>query len=149
MKTINTSTFSDDFIKCVVTFVKPKGLRRFRLHVKNSKSSYAGRTYQNGMHSKYVNINCPLVVVRIGKKSNFPVLNNKYPKLKEAPYYDLMSREEALVHTIAHELRHVWQSKRKNHSGYFPKTRGQYSEIDAEQFALRALNYWRHIHDEN
>ncbi len=55
---------------------------------------------------------------------------------------DLYSRIEALVLVTAHELRHLWQAQH-------PKgwrawgSRGQYSERDADAYAIRTLRAWR------
>jgi hypothetical protein len=55
-----------------------------------------------------------------------------------------LSAEEELVHTLAHEFRHMWQ-------WYYPKrkrvwgARGQYSERDADAYAHRKLREWRAI----
>ena len=54
----------------------------------------------------------------------------------------LLSREEAVVHVIAHELRHLWQAKVKK--GYRVwGTRGQFSDRDADAFAIRKTREWR------
>jgi hypothetical protein len=53
-----------------------------------------------------------------------------------------LSREEAFVHMIAHELRHIWHKK-------IPKgyrvwgARGLYSDRDADAYAIRKVREWR------
>jgi hypothetical protein len=57
-----------------------------------------------------------------------------------------LSREEVLVHIFAHELRHLWQ---KNHPGKRGKVwgaKGQYSERDADAYAIRKMREWRQMH---
>lgn len=57
----------------------------------------------------------------------------------------LLSREEAVVHLAAHELRHLWQ---KNHTGRRGKVwgaRGRFSERDADAYAIRKTREWRHM----
>jgi hypothetical protein len=58
----------------------------------------------------------------------------------------VLSREEALVHILAHELRHFWQ---KNHPGRRGKVwgaRGLYSDRDADAYAIRKMREWRQLH---
>jgi hypothetical protein len=65
-----------------------------------------------------------------------------------------LSRKEALVHTAAHELRHVWQHKT------YPiwnrlsqeETNGQPhpgvgSDYDADRYAIRKQREWRQLHN--
>jgi hypothetical protein len=52
------------------------------------------------------------------------------------------NRTEALVHLLAHELRHLWQAKVKR--GYRVwGARGQFSERDADAYAIQMLRRWR------
>jgi hypothetical protein len=58
----------------------------------------------------------------------------------------VLSREEALVHILAHEIRHLWQ---RNHSGKRGKVwgaRGQFSDRDADAYAIRKMREWRRLH---
>lgn len=54
----------------------------------------------------------------------------------------MANRIEALVYVLAHELRHQWQA-------IHPKgwrvwgARGQYSERDADAYAIKMLRNWR------
>lgn len=57
-----------------------------------------------------------------------------------------LSREEGLVHVIAHELRHFWQSNHSGKRGRVWSARGQYSETDADAYAIRKQREWRKIH---
>jgi hypothetical protein len=59
----------------------------------------------------------------------------------------ILTRDEALVYLLAHELRHFWQ---KNHHGKRGKiwgARGVYSEKDADAYAIRKQRAWRAIHN--
>lgn len=49
----------------------------------------------------------------------------------------LLSREEALVHILAHELRHLWQKNHPRKRGRVWGARGQYSDRDADAYAIR------------
>ena len=50
--------------------------------------------------------------------------------------------QETMIHLIAHELRHLWQQR-------IPKgrrvwgARGQYSERDADAYAIQVVRRWR------
>jgi hypothetical protein len=52
------------------------------------------------------------------------------------------SNIEAVVFLVAHELRHVWQGRIKKGRRVWG-ARGQYSERDADAYALRVLRRWR------
>ena len=55
---------------------------------------------------------------------------------------DLYSRIEALVLVTAHELRHLWQAQHPKGWRVWG-SRGQYSERDADAYAIRMLRAWR------
>ena len=58
----------------------------------------------------------------------------------------IASRLEMLVYLAAHELRHIWQSggkKRTARRGYYHGSRGRFSEIDTEAYALHMLRQAR------
>lgn len=63
--------------------------------------------------------------------------------------YVLTNRIEALVYIAAHELRHLWQAARltdRRKSAPLPMawgSKGKYSEVDTEAFAIHMLREWR------
>jgi hypothetical protein len=57
----------------------------------------------------------------------------------------MLSREEALVHTIAHELRHFWQSNHPKKRGKVWGARGLYSERDACYWSVKKTREWRRL----
>lgn len=63
--------------------------------------------------------------------------------------YVLANRMEALVYIAAHELRHLWQAARltdRRKSAPLPMawgSKGKYSEVDTEAFAIHTLRAWR------
>jgi hypothetical protein len=93
--------------------------------VKNCSRAFAGRAYREERYC----------VVRIGRASQFPILNHHYPGLKTAPSYDIKSWQEALVIVAAHELRHQEQFHHRVPA----------SEIDAEHWALSRLEAYRAV----
>ena len=58
----------------------------------------------------------------------------------------ILSREEGLVHILAHELRHLWQKNHPKKRGRVWGARGQYSDRDADAYAIRKMREWRKIH---
>jgi len=163
MRLVNHTNISDKKIREIIKFVRPNGISNFDVRISNSKSLFAGRAYHNGSsyHDRWTT---QFIVVRITKdESSFPykVSHSKgerkvihfdgqkqwttYKKITSKGYlnYLLLSREEALVSVIAHELRHIWQSKIKNGHRVWG-ARGQYSERDADAYAIRMTRAWRH-----
>ena len=57
-----------------------------------------------------------------------------------------LSREESLVHTLAHELRHYWQMNHPGKRGKIWGARGKFSERDADAYAIRKTREWRRLH---
>lgn len=139
---VTSRDFDRDTVAEVVRFVRPNGIAKFDIEVKNSEKPFYGRAYWNGCsyHSRQA---CPLVVIRIGSKKNFPMHINRE---KGTGYLemDFYSQLEALVAVMAHELRHIWQ---KDHSrGMVWGARGRFSERDADAYALNHLRAWRREH---
>jgi hypothetical protein len=58
----------------------------------------------------------------------------------------LLDQTEELVETLAHEFRHYWQSNHKTKRGKVKGSRGQYSEKDADSYAIRKVREWRKLH---
>ncbi len=82
--------------------------------------------------------------VPCGKMSNWPYLSEPYQYAQHKGRRVLLAtRTEGLVYIAAHELRHIWQAGRKSHRGYFHNSRGQFSEVDTEAYALHMLRAWR------
>jgi hypothetical protein len=58
-----------------------------------------------------------------------------------------LSREESLVHYLAHELRHYWQMNHPGKRGKIWGARGKFSERDADAYAIRKVREWRRSHN--
>jgi hypothetical protein len=61
-----------------------------------------------------------------------------------------LSREEYLIHIVAHEIRHFWQKKhsrinRKMWRVWHNKRKSSYMETDADAFAIRIQREWRKL----
>jgi hypothetical protein len=164
MRLKNYTNISDEKIRQIIKFVRPNGISNFDIRISNSQYDlFRGRAYWAG--STYHDTGNPFIVVRVTKKENkFPYfvryisqrgsklkLNPQSGKLEPVSYnastggyidHILLSREEAVVHVIAHELRHIWQAKVKR--GYRVwGARGQFSDRDADAFAIRKTREWR------
>lgn len=167
MRVTNTTNLDNELIREIIKFVRPSGISNFDVMVKNSGDKYiAGTAYTQG-NNTYHATNHPFVVCRIptgkdkiiygfkGSKDNpvtwvekhYPMMQSvyQYAHLKGKRYY-IANKTEALVYVLAHELRHLWQAKTKNKSGYYPKSRGRFSEIDTEGYAITKLRAWRKTH---
>lgn len=128
MRLKNTTDIPDALVREVIRFVKPPGCGGVTVKLKNSQSDYAGSAWGRR-----------LVIVRIGGAKRFPVRRAARDGYLS---FWVFNRIEALVAVMAHELRHVWQA-------YHPRgwrvwgARGQFSERDADAYALRTLRAWR------
>jgi hypothetical protein len=52
------------------------------------------------------------------------------------------TQEEAIVHLVAHELRHLWQANVPKGQRIWG-ARGRFSERDADAYAIRKVRHWR------
>lgn len=139
MRLNNTTTIPNEIVREIIAFVRPSGISKFDVELRNSAGSFAGRAYHAG--SGYHATASPFVVLRIGHK--FPSAPEKEKRgAGYLPVPWLASRIEALVLLTAHELRHLWQAKHKKGWRVWG-ARGQFSERDADAYALRKLREWR------
>ena len=141
MRLTNNTDFPDKRIREIIKFVRPNGISNFDVMIKNSRIClYRGRCYYNG--SSFHRTTNPFIVVRITKDEGcFPL----YRTTKKGTGYIsslLLSREEAIIHVIAHELQHLWQAKVKRGHRVWG-ARGQFSERDADRYAIRKTREWR------
>lgn len=148
MQITNTTNIPTKTIREIIQFVKPNGVTKYDVMVKNSSSAWAGRAYYQG--SSFHHTSNHFIVVRIGGDKHFPIKRLRYKGHKTSPTYWINSRIEALVMLLAHELRHLWQygqykkrHKVKSKRGYYKGVRGYFSEVDAELFTYEKLKAWR------
>jgi hypothetical protein len=163
---LKNHTDTHDKIRQMIQFARPNGISNFDVRISNSKAIFRGRAYYEG--SGYHDTPNPFVVVRVTKDENaFPYfvkhtsrtrtkleLNPQSGKLESVSYnsgtggyidHILLSREEAMLYIIAHELRHLWQAKVKK--GYRVwGARGQFSERDADAYAIGKTRQWRRLY---
>jgi hypothetical protein len=138
MRLQNYTDIDSELIREIVRFVKPNGVSKFDLSIKNCKYSGRGRAYSQGC--SYHDTAAPLVIVSIGSADKFPVawrdLAGGYLPM------EFYNRVEALVAITAHELRHLWQAQHPKGWRVWG-ARGQFSERDADAYALHMLRLWR------
>ena len=140
----NHTDISDELIRKIIRFVQPPGVSGFDVRVSNldirARSFGRGRAYTHGCHLH--DRRGHFIVVSLGARHWFPMKDSNMKGYLPFPW--MASREEAAVYLIAHELRHLWQTK-------VPKgyrvwgARGQYSERDACAYAIRMLRAWRRV----
>lgn len=152
MKIRNNTQISNDLIREIISFVRPSGIKNFDVMIKNSNNKhtgYYGRAYPKGCISYHRTAN-PFIVVQVPLGKEYPrkLSTYQYGQLKGRRYY-ITNEAEDMVYVISHELRHIWQGKTKNKAGYFWRSRGRYSEIDTESYAIRKIREWRKMQATN
>jgi hypothetical protein len=178
MKMDNKSAFHDNHIKKIINFVMPPLVKycvdNYKLNIKVMVRAGNGATGQT---------NC------IGKQWNVflqvPTHYSKYPYQEQTQEKEIrgfedrqnwvnmgagttdyipafiLTREEHLVHTAAHELRHIAQHLASilTKDAYnilppevikdiSPTPSGQFSDKDADRYAIRKQREWRRIHNQ-
>jgi len=123
----------------MVRFCKPNNISRYDVMIKNHRGKGCrGTAYHKG--SSYHATTSPFIVVSVQRDAK------GYPRKTAAtgayiPFI-VMSREENVLYILAHELRHLWQSKIKKGWRVWG-SRGQFSERDADAYAIRKVREWR------
>ena len=137
MKLKNYTDIEDETIRAIIRAVKPAGVSGFDISIKNSKHAFRGRAYTEGC--AYHDTAAPLVIVSIGADDKYPLVVEQHGAYLPMVFYN---RIEALLTVAAHELRHLWQAKHPRGWRVWG-SRGQYSERDADAYALRMLRAYR------
>lgn len=129
MKLRNSTNIPDDTIRAVVRDVCPAGVTGVTVTITNTKDKAArGRGWKNK------------ALVRVPTSE----WGSRIHWHAHGAYLEHVtgSRMEVLVHILAHELRHCWQSRHPK--GYRVwGSRGQYSERDADAYALGMVRKFR------
>lgn len=158
MRIKNYTTFNTDLIREIIAFVRPPGISNFDISFKNSENGWKGKAYYAGCsyHDRkkvgLVTIGVPKRLIynkATGKtRTEFTNEQTRYRKPNVTDFGNgyLRSNQftptEDLVHLVAHELRHLWQAKiKKGHRVW--GSRGQFSERDADAYAIRMTRAWR------
>jgi hypothetical protein len=129
----NTSALPTERVREVIAFVKPANVSGLSIRLTESRCLCRGRAYWSRGYC----------LVRVNTKRAFPAWYHpyQYGQHKGRKWW-CAGAEEVLVLIMAHELRHFWQAK-------VPRgwrawgSKGQFSEIDTEAYAIRMLRAWR------
>lgn len=144
MRLTNYTKFPTERLKEIIRFVKPSNVTKFDISFKNSSNGMKGKAYTQGC--SYHDRCCPLVTIGVA------VRPPRYPNVTDFGKGYLRSvqftLEEDVVHLVAHELRHLWQAKVPRGWRVWG-ARGQYSERDADAYAIRMTRAWRRVHGIN
>ncbi len=134
----NSTDITDETLRAIVNAVKPPDIGRFDVEVRNSADWAAGYAYTHG--SRLHATKNPFITMRLPRTEKFGRTTRK----PHGAYlcYATGGRAEATVALTAHELRHLWQ-KRHPKGGRVWGARGQFSERDADAYALRMLRKFR------
>jgi hypothetical protein len=133
MKLTNTSKFPNETVRAVIRSVCPANVTKASVRVTGTQRNWGGRAYHGRNH----------IIVRVANDGSYKSASTR--KIKGKGYLEgirLGTRDEALLFVAAHEFRHLWQ-------GRVPRgwrvwgARGQYSERDADAYALRMLRSFR------
>lgn len=146
MRLKNYINIPDKKIREVIQFVRPNGLSNFDIRVSNSRHDFCETVYVSGCC--YHDLPNWSIVVRVTRNENgFPL----YEINKNGSGYInslILSREEALVHVTAHELRHLRQTKVKKGDRVWG-ARGRFSDRDADTYAIGKTREWDDQHNNN
>lgn len=137
MKLKNYTVLDTDWLRKVVSAVKPSNVSKFDISFKNCGGGYhRGRAYWAGC--SYHSSSAPLVIVALGK-SKYPYKGMEGKGYLGVTVYNI---KEAAIWIIAHELRHLWQAKIKRGWRVWG-AKGQFSERDADAYGLQMLRSYR------
>ena len=144
----NSTNVSGDYLHEIATFVLPAKVKSSRMGIVVRNS----RTYSAHWSPDW---DRDRVVLSIGDSGTstmkFPYFIDRDPsytgKHRSGGYLDclLLSREELIVNIMSHEFRHAWQCiKRRGYRVW--GARGQFSERDADAYAIKMTRKWRREH---
>lgn len=145
----NYTDLPDVTLRAIYDAVCPAGLPAHDVAIKNlGRGSVRGRAYTRG--SGYHVTARPFVVVSVARTD---VQARQILNIQHRPgylTYAVGSRIEAVVAVLAHELRHLWQAsgsldgvRCRSRRGMVWGSRGQFSERDADAYALQMLRRFR------
>lgn len=133
----NYTDIPTSLIRTMLAFCQPSNVTGIDVRISNlGGNGYRGRAYPEGSacHDRA----CPFIIVSVQRGSRVKPRAAHGGYLPRPP----MTREEAVLFVLAHELRHLWQAKVRRGRRVWG-SRGVYSERDADAYGLRALRHWR------
>lgn len=166
MRLQNFTKLDTELLREIIRFTCPVGVSGFDIAFKNSARSYRGRAYTNGTQYHWrtckrtgrfivpqliiigVHRHPASVLRRYTIKTGHGIAGAKWTTPLQWParggYLPTVafSETEIIVHLVAHELRHLWQRRvKKGHRVW--GARRQYSERDADAYAIQMVRRWR------
>lgn len=133
MKLENNTNIETQKIREFIKFSKPSGVSKFHITFKTSGWGISGRAY-TGRNK---------ILISVGK-SDYPYVYKAGRCCRGYLSYIVLNQDEDILGIIAHELRHLWQSKHRK--GYrVHGSRGVYSERDADAYAIRKIREYRKL----
>ena len=145
MRITNHTKFPNETLREIIRFTKPSGVSGFDLVVKTAgkhQSCNSGYCYHEGCpsyHGKIGDKVVPLITMRVSFKPNFPRRGHGGEGYLPHVTFSLV---ENVVFILAHELRHLWQKKVPRGRRVWG-ARGQFSERDADAYAIHVVREWR------
>ncbi len=134
MKLKNYTSIYNDLLREIIRFVTPSGVTNINIQVRNSSNTNGGAAWVGGRR----------VGLRFETAKRYPNFIHPYQRGQlNGKKWWCASLTERVVYIAAHELRHMWQKKAKTKAGYVWGSRGRYSEIDADSYAIRKVREWR------
>jgi hypothetical protein len=159
MKIRNETRLQSKLLREIVNFCAPPGVTDYLIRFAHGRG-YGARAYA-GQYAEFVaakehdfrsraywektGTECSDVVVRIPHyaKGRGKIENKTRGGLGYLPSVEY-TREEAIVHFVAHELRHLYQALHPSRQrARVWGARGQFSERDADAFAISRTRHWR------
>lgn len=140
MVKITNRNFDAAWVKAIIHKVCPDGLHpsNFDVMLKNGRY-HRGRAYTQG--SGYHATARPFVVVVVARCVTYPYRFEKVPG-KGYLTHIAFSMEEACIHLLAHEIRHLWQAKYPGLARVYG-SKGLMSERDADAWAIHCVRRYR------
>lgn len=145
MRLKNYTDINSDLIRAIIHAVCPPGVSGFDVRVSNfgtkHEKGFRGRAHYAG--SAYHDRACPFIVVSVARTDAGCRMRTVGEKGKGyLGGHAIGGRLEALVWILAHELRHLWQARVPRGRRVWG-ARGQFSERDADAYALQMLRRFR------
>jgi len=140
MKLENTTDIPNERVRAIIRAVRPPGLARFEVKLQNTARHARGRAYWAG--AGFRRAGAQLITLKLARTEGAARWATWKAKGRGYLPVQIGSREEALLFVLAHELRHLWQARVPSGRRVWG-ARGQFSERDADAFALQALRRYR------
>lgn len=163
VKLTNYTKVPSELLRDMIRLATPPGVSGYDISFKNAGDGFLhGRAYTQGTSYHQRNGKCPpLVVIQVPKwygpkdtayRKQYSIepghgnprraLGRNRQSCRGYMPGECWTDHERLVEIIAHELRHLWQRRVKRGRRVWG-ARGQFSERDADAYAIRMTRAWR------